>query len=93
MTFDHLKSFLMLLLIILLQVVGELWRPAGGAYNVDSVLKTMVRGLEKELEVRRSGLPIYTAALQRPSVERMSPSSTPNIRSSNQSQREIDSWE
>jgi hypothetical protein len=56
----------MLLLIILLQVVGELWRPAAGAYNVDSVLKTMVRGFEKALEVRQSRLPIYTAALQQP---------------------------
>ncbi len=25
------------------QVVGELWRPAGGAYNVDNVLKVMVK--------------------------------------------------
>jgi hypothetical protein len=81
----------MLLLIILLQVMGELWRPAGGAYNADLVLKTMVQGLEKELEVQQSGLPIYIAALQQPSIERMSPSSTPNKRSSNRPQQEIDS--
>ncbi|EJK48176.1 hypothetical protein THAOC_33051 [Thalassiosira oceanica] len=33
-------------------VLGELWRTKGGAYNVDSVLKVMVRGLQKELEER-----------------------------------------
>jgi hypothetical protein len=38
-----------------LRVVGELWRPAGGAYNVDNVLKVMVRGLEQELEARMAG--------------------------------------
>jgi len=31
-----------------------LWRPAGGAYNVDSVLAVMVKGLEGELAARRS---------------------------------------
>jgi len=36
-------------------VVGELWRPAGGAYNVDGVLAIMVRGLEEELEARLAG--------------------------------------
>ena len=84
-------------------MVGELWRPAGGAYNVDSVLKTMVRGLETELETRRSGLPVYTAALQRPSVERLSSSSSSSttttssskkqVQKINPSQQEIDSWE
>ncbi|KAL9179003.1 hypothetical protein ACHAXT_011976 [Thalassiosira profunda] len=34
-------------------VLGELWRTRGGAYNVDSTLKVMVRGLQKELEERR----------------------------------------
>ncbi|KAG7363612.1 DUF4239 domain containing protein [Nitzschia inconspicua] len=38
-----------------LRVVGELWRPAGGAYNVDNVLKVMVRGLEQELDARMAG--------------------------------------
>jgi hypothetical protein len=37
------------------QVVGELWRPAGGAYNVDNVLKVMVSGLEQELSARMDG--------------------------------------
>eukprot|EP00980_Cylindrotheca_fusiformis_P026816 scaffold17595_cov113-Cylindrotheca_fusiformis.AAC.1 len=36
-------------------VVTELWRPAGGAYNVDNVLKVMVRGLEQELKARMEG--------------------------------------
>eukprot|EP00934_Nitzschia_sp_Nitz4_P003617 Nitzschia sp. Nitz4//scaffold237_size30108//21992//23257//NITZ4_007995-RA/size30108-augustus-gene-0.2-mRNA-1//-1//CDS//3329543515//3607//frame0 len=40
---------------MILRVIGELWRPAGGAYQVDSVLKVMVRGLEQELEARLSG--------------------------------------
>ena len=50
-----------------LQVVGELWRPAGGAYNVDGVLKTMVRGLEEELDARMSGTKVYAASQKRPS--------------------------
>lgn len=33
-------------------VLGELWRTRGGAYNVDAVLRVMVRGLQKELEER-----------------------------------------
>ena len=33
-------------------VLGELWRAKGGAYNVDAVLRVMVRGLERELEER-----------------------------------------
>ena len=36
-------------------LVGELLRPAGGAYNVDAVLGVMVRGLEKELDERLEG--------------------------------------
>jgi hypothetical protein len=35
-------------------VLLELWRTKGGAYNVDSVLKVMVRGLECELDERMS---------------------------------------
>jgi hypothetical protein len=42
-------------IVLTLRVVGELWRPAGGAYNVDAVLSIMVRGLEKELQARMSG--------------------------------------
>ncbi|KAL3945488.1 MAG: hypothetical protein SGBAC_000459 [Bacillariaceae sp.] len=42
-------------IVLTLRVVGELWRPAGGAYNVDNVLKIMVRGLEQELSARMSG--------------------------------------
>ena len=41
-------------IVLTLRVVGELWRPAGGAYNVDAVLATMVRGLEEELQLRMS---------------------------------------
>lgn len=42
-------------IVMTLRVVGELWRPAGGAYNVDTVLAVMVRGLEEELEARLKG--------------------------------------
>ena len=42
-------------IVMTLRVVGELWRPAGGAYNVDAVLRVMVRGLEQELDERMSG--------------------------------------
>ena len=42
-------------IVLTLRVVSELWRPAGGAYNVDGVLRVMVRGLEKELEARQQG--------------------------------------
>lgn len=50
-----------------LRVVQELWRPAGGAYNVDSVLCTMVKGLEEELVARRAGTTVYGAAQRSPS--------------------------
>jgi hypothetical protein len=50
-------------------VVGELWRPAGGAYNVDNVLKIMVRGLEHELEARLAGKQIDVMAGVYPSSQ------------------------
>ncbi len=40
-------------IVLTLRVVGELYRPAGGAYNVDGVLSIMVKGLEEELEMRQ----------------------------------------
>jgi Protein of unknown function (DUF4239) len=39
-------------IVLTLNIVGELWRPAGGAYNVDNALNIMVRGLEDELQTR-----------------------------------------
>ena len=42
-------------IVLTLRVVGELWRPAGGAYNVDYVLSIMVRGLLEELRARMAG--------------------------------------
>jgi hypothetical protein len=42
-------------IVLTLRVVGELWRPAGGAYNVDAVLSVMVRGLDEELKARMAG--------------------------------------
>jgi len=53
-----------------LKVTGELWRPAGGAYNVDQVLSVMVRGLEEELQTRMSGTKIYAAKQAAPSTPR-----------------------
>lgn len=50
-----------------LRVVQELWRPAGGAYNVDGVLSLMVTGLEEELKARRAGTAVYGATLRAPS--------------------------
>lgn len=42
-------------LVMTKMVLAELWRPTGGAYSVDSVLRVMVRGLEMELEERMAG--------------------------------------
>lgn len=42
-------------IVLTLRVVSELWRPAGGAYNVDAVLSVMVSGLEEELKARMKG--------------------------------------
>mmetsp|Transcript_6957 Transcript_6957/g.14014 ORF Transcript_6957/g.14014 Transcript_6957/m.14014 type:complete len:264 (-) Transcript_6957:41-832(-) len=39
-------------IVLTLNVVGELYVGSGGAYNVDSVLRVMVKGLDEELEVR-----------------------------------------
>jgi hypothetical protein len=49
------------------QVVGELWSPAGGAYNVDNVLAIMVSGLEDELKARMAGTEIFASVGQFPS--------------------------
>ena len=57
-------------IVLTLRVVGELWRPAGGAYNVDSVLTTMVLGLEEELLARQMGKAVYAAAQSSPSAAR-----------------------
>jgi len=39
-------------IVLTLRVVFELWKPRGGAYNVDGVLSVMVKGLEEELAIR-----------------------------------------
>jgi hypothetical protein len=57
-------------IVMTLRVVGELWRPAGGAYNVDSVLSVMVSGLEEELQARLSGTKVYAARDKSPSLPR-----------------------
>mmetsp|Transcript_17681 Transcript_17681/g.26834 ORF Transcript_17681/g.26834 Transcript_17681/m.26834 type:complete len:421 (+) Transcript_17681:155-1417(+) len=53
-------------ILLTLRVVGELWRPAGGAYNVDATLRVMVKGLEEELDARMSGSKVYAANRKRP---------------------------
>jgi len=55
-------------IVMTLRVVGELWRPAGGAYNVDGVLSVMVRGLEEELRARRNGT-IFSDVGRYPTVD------------------------
>lgn len=55
-------------IVMTLRVVGELWRPAGGAYNVDGVLSVMVRGLEEELRARTSGT-IFAEGGRYPTVD------------------------
>ena len=63
-------------MVFTLNVVGELYAGRGGAYNVDSVLGVMVRGLDEELEGRmrdvleaggRDDEPRRAAALPSPS--------------------------
>lgn len=54
-------------IVMTLKVVGELWRPAGGAYNVDAVLSVMVSGLEEELQARTNGPKKYTSNMEQPS--------------------------
>jgi hypothetical protein len=49
-------------IVLTLRVVGELWRPAGGAYNVDSVLSVMVSGLEEELKARMNGTKVTSSS-------------------------------
>jgi hypothetical protein len=44
-----------------------LWRPAGGAYNVDNVLNVMVSGLEDELKARMNGSQVFASNQSYPS--------------------------
>ena len=41
---------------LVLRIIQELWRTSGGAFNVDDVLQTMVRGLADELDGRAERL-------------------------------------
>ena len=43
-------------IVLTLNVVGELYAGSGGAYNVDAVLRVMVKGLDEELETRMRDL-------------------------------------
>ena len=50
-------------------MIGELYRPGGGAYNVDGVLGVMVKGLEEELKERLGGGKRYAAISKAPSAQ------------------------
>ena len=50
-------------IVLTLNVVGELYVGSGGAYNVDSVLGIMVKGLDEELEERMKGVTNKMASL------------------------------
>lgn len=50
-------------IVLTLNVVGELYVGSGGAYNVDSVLGVMVKGLDEELEERMKGVTNKMASL------------------------------
>lgn len=68
-------------IVLTLRVVGELWRPAGGAYNVDNVLKVMVRGLEQELEARMQGRTISAQKSNYPSGPSLTAGMNSNVSS------------
>mmetsp|Transcript_25278 Transcript_25278/g.41077 ORF Transcript_25278/g.41077 Transcript_25278/m.41077 type:complete len:235 (-) Transcript_25278:47-751(-) len=64
-------------IVLTLSVVGELYAGSGGAYNVDSVLNVMVKGLDEELETRMKDVDddvvrraSYLGASERDEVER-----------------------
>ena len=42
-------------IVMTMKVISELYRPGGGAYNVDGVLSVMIKGLELELKERLAG--------------------------------------
>jgi len=48
-------GFLVFGIVMVLGVIEELWKPRGGAYNIDGVLSIMIQGLEEELDARLSG--------------------------------------
>eukprot|EP00444_Apocalathium_aciculiferum_P004896 CAMPEP_0183392172 /NCGR_PEP_ID=MMETSP0370-20130417/6953_1 /TAXON_ID=268820 /ORGANISM="Peridinium aciculiferum, Strain PAER-2" /LENGTH=83 /DNA_ID=CAMNT_0025572043 /DNA_START=40 /DNA_END=291 /DNA_ORIENTATION=- len=35
-----------------LNIMWDLWTPIGNTYNIESILKEMVRGLEDEIQIR-----------------------------------------
>jgi hypothetical protein len=55
-------------IVLTLNVVGELYAGSGGAYNVDSVLRLMVRGLDEELETRMMNVDVVVTRRARASV-------------------------
>ena len=43
-------------IVLTLNIVGELYVGSGGSYNVDSVLRVMVHGLDQELDTRMNDI-------------------------------------
>jgi len=60
-------------IVLTLNVVGELYVGSGGAYNVDSVLGVMVKGLDEELETRMKDIDedVFSKALSASEREEM----------------------
>eukprot|EP00555_Chaetoceros_dichaeta_P007151 CAMPEP_0198261062 /NCGR_PEP_ID=MMETSP1447-20131203/9859_1 /TAXON_ID=420782 /ORGANISM="Chaetoceros dichaeta, Strain CCMP1751" /LENGTH=323 /DNA_ID=CAMNT_0043948863 /DNA_START=460 /DNA_END=1431 /DNA_ORIENTATION=+ len=63
-------------IVMTMRVIGELYRPGGGAYNVDAVLAVMVKGLEEELKDRLAGGMNFVSKNMSPSPQYESPTST-----------------
>ena len=59
------------------RVMTELWRPAGGAYNVDTVLQVMIQGLESELKERMSNSDSFTSNTSKSDSNNNTPTSLP----------------
>jgi len=53
---------------LVLRIIQELWRTSGGAFNVDDVLTTMVRGLAEELDERADSALALEQASAEPST-------------------------
>jgi hypothetical protein len=62
-----------------LTVIRELWNPTGGAYNVDGVLVTMVRGLEEETQRRIEGGTFAERSLPSAPPNYSTPHTTPKL--------------
>ena len=65
-------------LVLVLRIIEELWETSGGVFNVDDVLRTMVLGLEEELEMRSATRPLAPQPQQDAQPTEGGGSSTPS---------------